>query len=494
MVHELEKTPKRPKEDRSKGIRQIGIRAACEPGRTSSLTQEELDQLLLEVIIESKLPFQILNRPKFKKLIKRLAAGRNIISRRVARGRIPILYHSTKTKLMAKLVKAKRVGTTADAWKSRGKGYLGVTAHWLDPDSLERRSAALACRRVKGSLTYDVLATLLSDIFQEYGIQDKVSCTVTDNGSNFLKAFRQFTVDDDGDEGEDEESDADDATEMDTAEQAVDEPVLYMVGDLFDAGEGAGDVSLPPHRRCACHLLNLVATVDLDKDLERPGPVKTAWANVLSKCRAFWSKQKRSTVAQDVVKTQLGRVLPVPNATRWNSTYDAMKEIVRNYDGDRRAAITAVCQTLKVDPLTVREVEFLQEYVKMMEPLAHTLDLLQEDKFVSAGYLLPAIHNLLARYRSMDELRYCQPLVETLMKAIRTRFSDYLWDKDLVIAACLVPMFRLDWIRGTVEGPEKVHEARDWLEEAMADLASRNEAVFCLHTGLARLSEGQLKS
>ncbi|KAK3924293.1 Transposable element P transposase [Frankliniella fusca] len=52
----------------------------------------------------------------------------------------------------------------------------------------------------------------------------------------------------------------------------------------------------------------------------------------------------------------------------------------------------------------------------------------------------------------------------------------YLWDKVLVVAACLVPMFRLDCIRTTVEGNDKVHLAREWLEEAMADLPVHHEA------------------
>lgn len=65
-----------------------------------------------------------------------------------------------------------------------------MTAHWLNPETLEQRSAALALRRVIGSQTYDVLATLLEEVFNEYGIEGKVSSVVTDNGSNFCKAFR----------------------------------------------------------------------------------------------------------------------------------------------------------------------------------------------------------------------------------------------------------------------------------------------------------------
>ncbi|XP_034231891.1 uncharacterized protein LOC117639925 [Thrips palmi] len=78
----------------------------------------------------------------------------------------------------------------------------------------------------------------------------------------------------------------------------------------------------------------------------------------------------------------------------------------------------------------------------------------------------------------MNGLRHCQPLVDTLISSIKKRFKDQLWNRELVVAACLVPMFRLDWIRGTVEeGDNKVYEARAWLHEAIADLAEATEAT-----------------
>ena len=56
------------------------------------------------------------------------------------------------------------------------------------------RSAALACRRLRGSHTFDVLAGALEDIHSAYGIRQKVTRTTTDNGSNFVKAFSVFGV------------------------------------------------------------------------------------------------------------------------------------------------------------------------------------------------------------------------------------------------------------------------------------------------------------
>jgi hypothetical protein len=64
-----------------------------------------------------------------------------------------------------------------------------MTVHWINSITLKRESAALTCRRVKGRHTYDVLAKSMNGVFLEYHIQNKVCCTTTDSGSNFVKAF-----------------------------------------------------------------------------------------------------------------------------------------------------------------------------------------------------------------------------------------------------------------------------------------------------------------
>ncbi|KAK8788878.1 hypothetical protein V5799_021346 [Amblyomma americanum] len=70
---------------------------------------------------------------------------------------------------------------------------MGVTVHWIDRNSLSRRSLALACRRFAGRHTYDKIGELLEDIRQDFDIShDKIVATVTDNASNFVKAFKEF--------------------------------------------------------------------------------------------------------------------------------------------------------------------------------------------------------------------------------------------------------------------------------------------------------------
>ena len=65
-----------------------------------------------------------------------------------------------------------------------------MTVHWIDEKLLQRKNHVLACRRLIGRHTYDVLAKEISEIHWEFQIERKVVMTTTDNGSNFVKAFK----------------------------------------------------------------------------------------------------------------------------------------------------------------------------------------------------------------------------------------------------------------------------------------------------------------
>lgn len=70
------------------------------------------------------------------------------------------------------------------------RSYLGMTIHWLNSKTLERHSAGIACRRLHGRHTYDVLAETIENILSQYQILDKTLHCITDNATNFPKAFK----------------------------------------------------------------------------------------------------------------------------------------------------------------------------------------------------------------------------------------------------------------------------------------------------------------
>jgi len=51
------------------------------------------------------------------------------------------------------------VSTTVDVWTAYHRSFLGMTVHWIDSDTLKRCKAAIACARMMGRHTYDILAS-----------------------------------------------------------------------------------------------------------------------------------------------------------------------------------------------------------------------------------------------------------------------------------------------------------------------------------------------
>ena len=99
-----------------------------------------------------------------------------------------------------------------------------------------------------GCHTYDVLAASIEEIHRKYGLSGKVTAMVTDNGSNFVKAFVTFA------------SQLSDETSSHTDDNE-DDVTFANLHDLLDQDPGDDDLTqveyeLPPHQRCAAHTLN----------------------------------------------------------------------------------------------------------------------------------------------------------------------------------------------------------------------------------------------
>ncbi|KAK9515926.1 hypothetical protein VZT92_026523 [Zoarces viviparus] len=235
------------------------------------------------------------------------------------------------------------IATTTDCWSVRRWSFIGVTAHWIDPDSLKRCSAALACKQLRGSHTVDVLANAL-DIHSEFEIRGKIQRTTTDNGSNFIKAFQVF--------GEDENNNAvgsdGDASQPGEDQEGGEEVEFVDVSVLLNEDDGL-EFQLPKHQRCACHLLNLIATVDAQKATSNEA-YKKVYRSTFGKCNALWNKCGRSTLAAETVEDACSLQLLRPNATRWKSLFleQAVERLLRIIKDKGEGTIRVLCTDLKV--------------------------------------------------------------------------------------------------------------------------------------------------
>lgn len=237
-----------------------------------------LERLIVNFVVDTMSPLSIVENTEFRALLEgaqKLSSPPKVMCRRTCTKKIADKYTEYKENLKAKLKCINYVCTTADIWSSSNKSYLGMTVHWIDPNTYERNSFTLACRRFKGSHTFDKVAELIIDIHTEYDLKlAKITKTVTDNGSNMVKAFKVFGrpdlpteagaeiipntenlhIFDENDDNHDINDDHDDG----------DDDVLVLK-EFPESQENEELYQLPNHERCATHTLHLIPSHDIDK-------------------------------------------------------------------------------------------------------------------------------------------------------------------------------------------------------------------------------------
>ena len=248
----------------------------------NNASQKTVNSAILEFICGACMPFSIVENPSFCSLIKTLQPNCTVPTRKTVKSKLDGIAKTTKENLCKVFLHVSHVATTTDCWTSSAKSYIGVTVHWFD-NHLKRQSAALACRRLRGSHSHTLLAKSLNEIHSEYGIRSKVCRTTTDNGSNFVKAFKVFSGPEASEnDGADDNDDVDELDEDDSNEfHAVEIDEMLRLHTRTD--EEGDPFPLPQHHRCASHTLNLVVTSDC-KQAFNNATYKKHYRSALAKC------------------------------------------------------------------------------------------------------------------------------------------------------------------------------------------------------------------
>uniref|UniRef100_A0A8D0D640 BED-type domain-containing protein n=1 Tax=Sander lucioperca TaxID=283035 RepID=A0A8D0D640_SANLU len=145
---------------------------------TSAITQRKVNSLVLEFIVADVQPFSLVENASFREMNAGISGGRTPMCRKTLMQRIERGSQNMKKALTETLQDVQTVCTTADIWTAHHRSFMGITCHWIEPETLDRKSAALACERIRGRHTYDVIAAKISQIHAEFQIQGKVSATV----------------------------------------------------------------------------------------------------------------------------------------------------------------------------------------------------------------------------------------------------------------------------------------------------------------------------
>ncbi|CAM4537339.1 unnamed protein product [Leuciscus chuanchicus] len=394
-------------------------------------SKSEINKLVASYVVEEMLPLSTVESLSFRKIICKIPiAGTDqpFSDRKTFAMYLDKCYAMMESELKKTFESTEYVSTTADIWTCHNKSYIGMTAHWIDPSNFHREKAALACKRIKGRHTYDIVATEIEQVHSSYGLSEKVTATVTDNGSNFVKAFREYAASDSEDEGSGEDEEV---------------SFTYVQEVLSTEQEDPGHFTLPPHLRCASHTLNLISTVDIEKWLTVTN--KTIYRSATAKCSALWTKASRSTVAAELVESLCGKKLMVPTVTRWNSFHNAVARITEI----SRPQLTTLCSHLGVRAFSEREYKFLVEYCTVTKPLTKALDRLQGENDCYYGNLLPTLESLMSKTLALRPglSEMMANLPDVIVQAIKTRFASVLDSREGLLAAVTLPKFKMRWLR-----------------------------------------------
>ncbi|XP_046726904.1 uncharacterized protein LOC124399778 [Silurus meridionalis] len=262
-----------------------------------------------------------------------------------------------------------------------------------------------------------LLHTALEEIHSGYQIREKVTRTTTDSGSNFLKAFSLY-----GEEKEEEATNVQedsDSTLDDATEDQSESEVEYQ---NVSANTGL-EYQLPRHQKRACHLLNLISTVDATAAGGAANETyKRLSRSAFAKCHALWNKTSRSTMAHKTVERECKLQFLRPNQTYWSSLFLAVERIVRIHQEQGEQAI--VCTALKIKMFNQAEMGFLVEYAAVIKPVAMALNILQGESFVHMGLLLPTLYQLRDKLKRLESTcKICTPLVHALQQGIQKCFG-----------------------------------------------------------------------
>jgi len=323
----------------------------------------------------------------------------------------------------------------------------------------------------KGPTLLTVLLTCLCyvKINDAFGLlPNKIVATVTDNGSNFVKAFREFGVrfhltdyaDDDNDDNDTSDSAADRQETEDV--QFVE---IHDNAPLSDDG-GSSLIELPTHIRCASHTFSLIATTDASVAIKNSPPFSRLNHTVMGKCSALWNHCSRPKSAETVAE-MCETTFRTPCATRWNSLYDSIKSLL-----EKRSVLPNLMLALHLPSFKDVELEFLDEYRQTLAPIAVALDRLQGEKNCYYGDLLPTLFAVKTQLTALQfvNLRHCVPLVNAIVAGFERRFVDFLNltpDVNMAILATMThPYFKLRWL------PSSLHDQRPRLQKLLITTAT----------------------
>ena len=355
---------------------------SCRPTVIGSLRNREIDACILKLVTTDLQPLSIVENTAFRELLTEMDPSYEIVSKkRLSQQLLPEKYNAEKAKLMQEVEEVEYISITVDCWTSQQtETYMTVTAHFVNTH-WKLRSRVLCTTLVEGSHTSENLASVLGQVFQTWGISNKVTTVTTDSTTN-----------------------------------------LELAVELLQVG----------HQTCFAHTLN-IAVNDAIQNTKDIFAVKSKIKDIIGFFHHSTLANKALKEAHETCQTVPGK-LKQDVDTRWNSTFD----MLQSYVNQHQQVDTALCLTGNPDMcITAEELHTLQEAMVILEPFYEATLELSTELHTSASKIIPLIYQL-RKFTATDG----SALARRLNANLNRSFEQVETKTHLGVATILDPRFK----------------------------------------------------
>lgn len=271
-----------------------------------------------------------------------------------AKAKVKELANTERNRMIETFKRIDYFSATTDIWTRSNRSFIAVSVHYFEPNGLKLESKYIACEHFPGRHTHDQVAGKLHNIFERYGILEKVFFVTSDGAGEYVAAFSRF-----GNYHQmDSSADSDVLNEDFFVESESDELVSVSNPDsdsesfvtLYEnASASASDISdqnafvveeintsLPLLRYanrvdCGAHKLDKLASIDAVKAKENDHSYALLHDLVFDKLEKIWNL-KDSRIKAEMFEMVTGRKLTRPHRIRWLKTFQSVNYFFYHFD------------------------------------------------------------------------------------------------------------------------------------------------------------------
>ncbi|KAJ8923089.1 hypothetical protein NQ315_001641 [Exocentrus adspersus] len=352
--------------------------------------RSRINEILLKLFTVDYQPFDIVEDKGFQIYVKALNASYVLPTKHfITNSLLPEVYEETLAVVQQIVSTAQSVTVTMEFWVSVYSEHLmSITVHFIN-ENFEKQSALLDCAAFEEGCTSLDYVEELKRITTDWGLENKVLLTVSNNNdNNFGREIKE-----------------------------------QLNWDHFD---------------CYAHTLN---TIILD-GLKPAEPLLSKFRSLVAWFRdspasvQLLSYQEQSECAVKKL------ILDFP--TRWNSTFDMIQRLLELKDAIS-SSITELESSTNTPVITEEEWQLLKDIKVVLEPMDSATKIMSEQNYICISSIIILTEGLERVYKDMEKRELSTlalDVVREFLKGVQIRFGDLEMSETLLISTFLDPRFK----------------------------------------------------